>query len=99
MTGFYRDQNLKERHKGHIWGVFVNQSYRGNGIGRALVSAILDRARALPDLSQVQLAVATTRQAARNLYISFGFCGFGIERQALKINGEYIDEEHMVLFF
>jgi hypothetical protein len=47
---------------------------------------VLDRARLLPDLAQVQLAVATTRRAAQSLYASFGFNGFGIERQALKIN-------------
>ena len=98
MAGFYRDQNVKERHKGHIWGVFVEPSHRGRGIGRALISAIPDRARALRHLSQVQLSVATTQREARSLYFGFGFREFGIEREALKVNGEYVDEEHMVLF-
>jgi ribosomal protein S18 acetylase RimI-like enzyme len=98
MAGFYRDQNVKEQHKGHIWGVFVEPSHRGRGIGRTLISAILDRARALRYLSQVQLSVATTQREARSLYFGFGFRGFGIERQALKVSNEYVDEEHMVLF-
>jgi Acetyltransferase (GNAT) family len=34
MTGFYRDKNMNERHKGHIWGVFVEQSYRGRKLAK-----------------------------------------------------------------
>ena len=98
MAGFWRDQNRKERHKGHIWGVFVSSSHRGRGVGRALIGDILDRARNLPDVIQGQLAVSTNRTQARNLYSGYGFHSFGIERQALNVNGKYIDEEHMALF-
>src|SRR5947209_13302052 len=30
-AGFYREQQIKHRHKGWIWGVFVAAEYRGRG--------------------------------------------------------------------
>jgi ribosomal protein S18 acetylase RimI-like enzyme len=47
-AGFYRKQNLKERHKGHIWGVYVTAAWRGKGIGRALLVELVRRAREQP---------------------------------------------------
>ena len=96
MVGFYRDQRQKRRHKGWVWGMYVSRQVRGKGAGRALVSGLLDRTRALPELRCVLLTVATTQQAARGLYSSLGFRSIGIEPKALATNGEYIDEEHMV---
>ena len=95
MVGFYRDQRQKRRHKGWVWGMYVSQEARAKGAGRALVSSLLDRARALPDLRCVLLTVATTQQAARRLYSSLGFQSIGIEPKALAVNGGYVDEEHM----
>lgn len=97
MVGFYREQRAKRRHKGGIWGMFVSSSHRGKGIGRALISKALDSARELPGITQIHLSVAVTQQTARNLYISLGFRTFGVEPQALRVNNECIDEEHMVL--
>jgi len=34
---------------------------------------------------------------ARSLYRSLGFRSFGIEPRALKVDGSYVDQEHMVL--
>lgn len=95
MVGFYRDQRQKRRHKGWVWGMYVSREGRGKGAGRALVSSLLDRARALPDLRCVLLTVATTQQSARRLYSSLGFQSIGIEPKALAVNGSYVDEEHM----
>jgi ribosomal protein S18 acetylase RimI-like enzyme len=97
MAGFHCHRNRKERHKGAIWGVFVKPAYRGLGIGRRLISEILARARQNPRIVQVQLSVATTQQEARVLYESLGFRSFGLERRALCVDGEYVDEEHLVL--
>jgi RimJ/RimL family protein N-acetyltransferase len=97
MVGFYCEQALKRRHKGWIWGMFVEQPQRGKGIGRALLTAALERARQLPRLAQVRLSVSVTQVAARKLYASFGFRGFGVEPQAMQVNGAFIDEEQMVL--
>jgi ribosomal protein S18 acetylase RimI-like enzyme len=97
MAGFYREQRPKLRHKGWVWGVFVSPPYRGRGVGRKLLNSLLQLARPLPGLNCILLHVATTQEAARNLYSSLGFRAIGVEPQALKINEEYIAEEHMVL--
>ena len=92
-----RETGLKERHKARIYGVYVTASQRGKGVGRALVAALLERAKQDSSLEQILLAVATSQVAARHLYRKFGFETYGTERNALKVGSRYIDEEHMVL--
>ena len=92
-----RETELKERHKARIYGVYVTASQRGKGVGRALVAALLERAKQDSSLEQILLAVATCQNAARQLYRSFGFETYGTEPNALKVGSTYIDEDHMVL--
>jgi ribosomal protein S18 acetylase RimI-like enzyme len=96
-VGFYRMQPVKQRHKGWIWGVFVSPEYRGRRLARSLLLRLLEIVRELPELRCVLLKVATTQQSARQLYRSVGFRSFGIEPRSLKVNDNYIDEEHMSL--
>jgi ribosomal protein S18 acetylase RimI-like enzyme len=97
MAGFFREKHLKARHKGRIWGVYVSGNCRGQGIGRALCSALLEKIRTLHGLEQVNLTVSSRQVAAKTLYRSLGFETFGVERAALKIGDQYFDEEYMVL--
>jgi ribosomal protein S18 acetylase RimI-like enzyme len=97
MAGFFREKHLKARHKGRIWGVYVRENCRGQGMGRALCSALLEKIRTLPGLEQVNLTVSSGQVAAKALYHSLGFETFGVERVALKIGEKYFDEEYMVL--
>lgn len=39
----------------------------------------------------------TAQPAARRLYSSLGFRSFGIDPQALHVDGHFLDEEHMYL--
>jgi ribosomal protein S18 acetylase RimI-like enzyme len=97
MMTFVRDTGVKDRHKGHIYGVYVTSAQRGKGGGRALLDAVLERAKLDASLEHILLAVATVQDAARQLYRSFGFESFGIEPKALKVGSTYIDEDHMIL--
>jgi len=97
MAGFFREKHLKARHKGRIWGVYVRASCRGQGIGRALLLALLQRIKGLPGLEQVSLTVSSRQVAAKALYRSLGFETFGVERAALKIGDHYFEEEYMAL--
>lgn len=97
MVGFYREQLLKRKHKGHIWGVFVLPAARGQGLGRTLLLRAIDTARTLPGLNSIQLTVSVSQTAAHRLYEACGFRSFGRELQALGIDGQYVDEHHMVL--
>ena len=96
-AGFFRRQNLKEKHKGQIWGVYVTEGWRGKGAGRRMLIELLRTAQQQPGLEAILLTVAATQTVARKLYLSLGFEPFGCERHALKIGASYVDEEHMVL--
>ena len=97
-AGFYREKGPKTRHKGRIWGVYVTHQVRGQGVGRALMGALLQRASSIEGIEQIELSVATTQAAAAALYRSLGFESFGREPRALRIGDRYVDEEYMVLF-
>jgi RimJ/RimL family protein N-acetyltransferase len=92
-----RERGVKNRHKALLWGMYVVPEARGRGVGRRLVAAVIERARAWPGLEQVWLAVAAHNEPARALYRACGFEAVWLERRALKLPDRYVDEEHMVL--
>ena len=96
-AGFFRRSNNKERHKGHIWGVYVRPQSRGKGVARALMQEIIRRAHGIEGLEQVTL-VASANLPAQRLYKALGFESYGIERHSLKIDNDYIDDVLMVLW-
>jgi RimJ/RimL family protein N-acetyltransferase len=95
-VGFARETRRKERHKARIWGVFVDQAHRGQGIARRLMTEVLQRAQSIAGLEHIILSVSDQQAAAKNLYSSLGFTVFGHERGALKIGDNYVDEDYMV---
>jgi ribosomal protein S18 acetylase RimI-like enzyme len=97
VVGFLRSARDKARHKAQGWGMYVTGSARGQGLGRALLTALLERARTVPGLRQITLSVAVTQANAKGLYTALGFKVFGREPDSIRAAGETIDEEHMVL--
>ena len=98
VVGFRRIDGEKEQHRGHIWGMYVRSEEQGKGFGKALLSNAIDLANSLPGLEQIELDVVTRNRQARNLYASLGFASCGVDPRALLVDGEYLDEERMVLF-
>jgi len=99
MAVFIRQMREKTRHKGHVAGVYVTEAYRGKSIAKRVMTDLLRRAKALPGLEQVDLAVASRQTAAKRLYESLGFVARGREPNAVKVGNEYVDEEYMTLRF
>jgi RimJ/RimL family protein N-acetyltransferase len=97
MSTFVRETAPKRRHKGHVYAVYVAPAYRGQGIARRLLSRLIEIAREEQSLEQLHLGVTSSHPAARRLYLSLGFEPYGVEPRALKIGGEYDDEEQMAL--
>jgi ribosomal protein S18 acetylase RimI-like enzyme len=95
-VGFGRNTRLKERHKGRIWGVFVEEEYRGQWIARGLMVEVMRRTGTVAGLEQIVLSVGDYQTAAKKLYASFGFTIFGHEPAALKIGDVVVDEDHMM---
>ncbi len=96
-AGLHRLAGPKNNHIGLIWGVYVTSDYRAQGVGRMLLTQLLQRARSQTGLEQIKLAVGTDNVAALRLYESFGFKVYGREPGALKLGDTYVDEDLMVL--
>ena len=98
IVGFRRERRENTRHKGHIWGVYVAAEAQGQGLGKRMMQEAIRRAARMDGLEQINLAVVSGNPAARSLYISLGFVSYGLERRAVFVNGEYLDDEYMTLF-
>jgi len=97
IGGFFRETAPKRQHIGSVWGVYVTPSFRGRGIGRSLLTSMVERARVLADLEHILLSVTSENAAALALYRSLGFEAWGTEPAALKYEGVDYDETHMLL--
>ncbi len=97
MVGFHRNHSSKTRHKADVWGMYVAREHQSAGIGRRLLTELIERARMLPELEQIRLSVVTSNIRAALLYASIGFQAYGLERRALKAADQYFDEMLMVL--
>ncbi len=87
-----------ERHRAQIWGMYVVAEEQGKGIGRSLLTDAIRRARMLSGLEQIELEVVVRNDAARQLYASLSFESCGINPRTRLVDGEYLDDERMVLF-
>ena len=96
IVGLQREELRKLAHKAFIWGVYVEPTARGRGIGRALLDQALLRAISMEGVRQINLGVNAANAAAIALYEAAGFSVFGIERGFMLLDGELHDELHMV---
>lgn len=92
-----REARLKVRHVGHLIGMMVADHAAGRGIGRALLLACIDEARATQGLELLTLSVTAGNAAAEHLYRSAGFVLYGTQPRAIKLDGRYHDKHLMIL--
>ncbi|GHG91125.1 GNAT family N-acetyltransferase [Comamonas sp. JC664] len=97
MLGLKRESRAKLAHKAVVWGMFVPQEFRSRGVGRRLVSALVEEARKMAGLECVLLVVSVGNAAAHALYRSAGFRTYGVEPHALKVGDTFVDGELMLL--
>jgi ribosomal protein S18 acetylase RimI-like enzyme len=96
IAGLRREALIQVGHKATLWGVFVDRRYRQQGIARKLFSYV--RSHALETgVLQIRLCVNAENTSAKFLYSSLGFVTFGVEPRAMQVDGNFYDEEHMVL--
>lgn len=96
MAALVVSPKLKQRHKGHVVGVYVAPSWRGTGLARALTDGLIGEARST-GLVLLTLSVTVGNEAARRLYLNAGFRPYGIEPGSLMIGSTLLDAELMVL--
>lgn len=97
VTSLLRWSPQKTRHKAMVTGMYVAPEARGTGLGRALMVALIEHARAEEGLTHLSLAVTVSNEAARGLYRSLGFVPFGIEPDYIYADGAYHAIEWMLL--
>jgi ribosomal protein S18 acetylase RimI-like enzyme len=96
MAGFKQEAGLKDSHKGFVWGFYVAPEQRHQGLGSALIGALIEVA--CDSVEQLTLTVVRDNEAAIALYERHGFEIYGVEPRALKTSTGYSDEVLMVLF-
>jgi ribosomal protein S18 acetylase RimI-like enzyme len=93
-----RSSGERKQHKASVVGMYVVPEASGQGVGRALLEALLARAARIDGVRQLELIVTSTNVAARGLYESLGFVAYGREIDALRVGSEYHDADLMVCF-
>lgn len=96
-VGFNAEITPKLKHRGNIWGVFVYAEHRHKGIAKAMFQATLKAVKQLPEIKQIHLGVSEHNTSALRLYQSFGFKTYATEPRTLFVNGQYINEQMMIL--
>jgi RimJ/RimL family protein N-acetyltransferase len=76
--------------------MYISPDLRGKGLGRTLLLELIKLVRDHDGLEQINLMVVSNNDPAKKLYESVGFEAYGAERNALKFNGQYYDQDLMV---
>jgi len=95
-VGLECQARAKNRHKGKVVGMYVAHEQMGRGIGGALMRALVEDARAC-GLELLVLTVTQGEGSAIRLYERCGFRSFGIEPNAIKVDGHSYPKNHMFL--
>ena len=92
MIGAFWQDKQKTKHIGNIFGVYVNPKFRGKGVGKLLMKAILNKLDEMPQIEKIKLGVVTQQTPALKLYEKYGFKTIGKCVKELKVGNEYYDE-------
>jgi ribosomal protein S18 acetylase RimI-like enzyme len=87
----------KVEHRANIFAMYVTPRKQRSGVGEALLTEAINKAKTIEVIEKINLSVTASNEKAKRLYSKLGFTTFGLEEKALKINGEYFNDEHMVL--
>ena len=80
-----------------VLGIGIAAGYRGQGLGKRLMAAVMDAARAA-DFVRVELTVLATNLNAIGLYESLGFQREGLAKSEVRLQGVFLDSWHMAWF-
>jgi ribosomal protein S18 acetylase RimI-like enzyme len=79
--------------------IAVHEGFQGRGVGRRLMTHLIDWARAHPVVEKLELQVRSSNARAMHLYASLGFVEEGRKTRRLKYGpGDYRDDVYMALW-
>lgn len=96
MVGLSHEMRAKNRHKATLVGMYVAEEFSRRGLGCALVNTVVRNARDC-GVELVILTVTDNNRAACALYAQAGFSAFGIEPDAIRVDGISFGKQHMFL--
>lgn len=97
IVGLYRSPGIKVRHRAIVGGMYVATEVRNQGIGAALMYALIEQAKTLAHLEEIILAVTVGNAGARSVYSAVGFITSHFEKRYIKVGDCYYDLEWMTL--
>jgi GNAT superfamily N-acetyltransferase len=95
VVGLSFEHREKARHKATLFGMYVQSSSRGKGLGGQLVDQVLACARSRAGVLLVQLTVTDGNRSAQALYERKGFIQFGLEPFAVAVGTGFVAKVHM----
>jgi len=95
LAGFFANERVRKKHLGTLGAVYVRPEARGAGLGALLVEAVIAQARGR--VKFLQAGVAVENHHAKRVYYGLGFKQYGLEPQAICVDGVFYDEELIVL--
>ncbi|MCL4332171.1 MAG: GNAT family N-acetyltransferase [Candidatus Thermoplasmatota archaeon] len=89
---------IKTSHAADIFGMFVDEHFRGKGVGEALLKSAITLASAGGEIVKIALMVNPAQNAAFKLYEKHGFAVVGKLKKELKVDGLFHDTYVMEKF-
>ena len=98
MIAYVFNNKRKIKHVANIFGFYVKESYRNQGIGKKLIESALSSIMKNKKIVKIDLNVNPKQKSAVRLYKKFGFRIIGILKKDLFVNGKFYDELTMEKF-
>jgi ribosomal protein S18 acetylase RimI-like enzyme len=97
MVGGYLGSDEGDDSVAVVFGMYVAIEHRGEGVGRLLLTSLIDRLSAFPQITTIRLGVTETQEPARRLYESVGFQVVGKTEDGIVVDDRRYDELIMEL--
>ena len=92
MIVHVQGNKIKAKHIANIYGVYVTEQYRGQGVGSKLIDSALEEIQKSKDVVKIKLTVNPEQKAAVKLYQNNGFKIVGQLEKELLVDGIFYDE-------
>ena len=95
LIGMKPETRSSVDHKATLWGFYVDPAFQGKGYGKKLLESFLMDASKDQKLKTVRLIAATNCKRALALFESVGFIKYGVEKEGIKHDGNFFDQQYM----
>lgn len=91
FLGAYFDDNPKFAHIAFIWGAYVQEHFRRQGVARRMMEAFLEKLLEKDGITKIKTYSVTNELMAVNVYKSFHFDLVGIMKNEMKVGDKYLN--------